>query len=409
METDRERAGESLQANEITSAYIHIPFCRRRCYYCDFPVSIIGDRSRGEESGAIAQYLKLLNQEIATFPLLLPPQPLKTVFFGGGTPSLLSVRQVERVLSALDRRFGLVGGCEISLEMDPGTFDLEQVRGLKAAGLTRVSLGGQAFQDDLLQRCGRTHRARDIFAAFEVLRQAGMTNISLDLISGLPEQTLAQWRESLEIAIALFPAHLSCYDLVLEPVTAFGKQFQPGKKPLPGDETAAQMYRLAREMLTLAGYEHYEISNYAQRGFQCLHNRVYWENRSYLGFGMGAASYVEGCRFTRSRTRKDYFAWVEGGCGVEELPTSTRDRLCETLMLGLRLAEGVSLTEVGDRFGKEVVEKMVSGLQRDRDRGWVEVQGDCLRLSDPEGFLFSNPVLAELFRIVDAIAPSAEK
>ncbi|MDY6785740.1 MAG: radical SAM family heme chaperone HemW [Cyanobacteriota bacterium] len=405
MVIDKERSRTSFRDREITSAYVHIPFCRRRCYYCDFPVSILGDRSRGENSGAIAQYLDILLQEIAAFPLLSSPKPLKTVFFGGGTPSLLSVAQVERVLGALECRFTLAGGCEVSMEMDPATFDLEQVKGLAAAGVTRVSLGGQAFQDELLQRCGRTHRARDIFEAFDALHRGEIVNISLDLISGLPEQTLAQWEESLEEAIALSPQHLSCYDLVLEPVTAFGKQFSPGEKPLPDDETAAQMYRLGSERLRSAGYEHYEISNYAQKGFQCRHNRVYWENRPYLGFGMGAASYVEGRRFARARTRKEYFAWVEGGCAVEGSVTGARDRLCETLMLGLRLAEGVSLGEMGERFGEGAVEAIVSGLER--HRAWVEVKENRLRLSDPEGFLFSNQVLAEVFRIADAIAISA--
>ncbi|MDY7014550.1 MAG: radical SAM family heme chaperone HemW [Cyanobacteriota bacterium] len=404
MEQGSDRAGANARSQEITSAYVHIPFCRRRCYYCDFPVSILGDRSRGDDSGAIAQYLDYLEREITLSPSLTSPQPLKTVFFGGGTPSLLSARQVDRVITALDRRFGVAGTCEISMEMDPGTFDFEQVRGYVEAGVTRVSLGGQAFQDDLLQRCGRTHRTGDILAAVEMLRRGRVANLSLDLISGLPEQTLTQWRESLEAAIALSPEHLSCYDLVLEPVTAFGKQFQPGEKPLPSDETAAQMYRLARERLALAGYEHYEISNYARAGFQCRHNRVYWENRPYYGFGMGAASYVAGRRFTRDRTRREYFAWVEAGYVADSPPTSARDRLCETLMLGLRLAEGVSLTEAIACFGEEVLEAIVASLQPYRELGWVEMKGDRLCLSDPEGFLFSNAVLAEVFRVADAIA-----
>jgi putative oxygen-independent coproporphyrinogen III oxidase len=382
----------------VRSAYLHIPFCRRRCYYCDFPVSVVGDKAKGSNSRAIAQYVEVLGREIAAIAASSSPQPLETVFFGGGTPSLLSVGQLEQILAALERHFGLAAGVEISLEMDPGTFDAAQVRGYVKAGVTRVSLGVQAFQDELLQRCGRMHLSRDILAAIESLRQGGVANLSLDLISGLPHQTLEQWQESLDAAIALAPNHLSCYDLVLEPVTAFGKQFQPGEKPLPEDEVAAQMYRTASQTLSRAGYDHYEISNYAQPGYQCRHNRVYWENRPYYGFGMGAASYVQQRRFTRPRTRREYFAWVEAGCAIDAPPTSSREVLLETLMLGLRLAEGVSLAEIGDRFGRETAERIERCLQPYRQSGWVAANGDRVRLTDPEGFLFSNTVLTDLFR-----------
>lgn len=379
----------------VRSAYIHIPFCRRRCYYCDFPVSVVGDNTYGDRSGAIARYVEVLCREIAATP---PGTPLETLFFGGGTPSLLSVRQLEQILAGLDRRFGFAAGIEISMEMDPGTFDISQIHGYVNAGVTRVSLGVQAFQDDLLHRCGRTHSRRDIFAAVALLHRVGVENISIDLISGLPEQTLEQWQDTLENAIALSPQHISCYDLVLEPVTAFGKQFQPGEHPLPSDEMTAQMYRSASETLTDAGYDHYEISNYARPGFQCRHNRVYWENRPYYGFGMGAASYTQQQRFTRPRTRKEYYAWVEAGCVIDCPVTSSHEALLETLMLGLRLADGVSLTEIGDRFGRATVACIESCLQSYYRSGWVEIKRDRVRLTDPEGFLFSNTVLADLFQ-----------
>ncbi len=398
------------------NAYVHIPFCRRRCYYCDFPVSVVGDKATGSTSGTIETYVEVLCQEISTTPAL--GRSLETVFFGGGTPSLLAVEQLERILDSLNQRFGIATGAEISMEMDPGTFSLQQLQGYQNAGVNRVSLGVQAFQDELLNVCGRSHSSTDIFAAVDRLRQVEIPDFSLDLISGLPHQTLAQWQESLETTVKIAPTHISCYDLVIESVTAFGRQFAPGVKPLPTDNTAAQMYKLAQQVLTSALYQHYEISNYALPGHQCRHNRVYWENRPYYGFGMGAASYVQGCRFTRPRTRREYYAWVQqlidagGVLNWEETPAN--EVLLETLMLGLRLAEGLSLSFLNNQFGENTLEKIWTGLQSYYRSGWVEVVGvegqfvelqsteklpltGQLRLSDPEGFLFSNTVLADLF------------
>ncbi len=399
-----------------SSAYIHIPFCRRRCYYCDFAISVVGDKATGSTSGTIEHYVKVLCQEIKTTPI--HRLSLETVFFGGGTPSLLAVEQLSSILDTLNQRFGIAADAEISMEIDPGTFSLEQLKGYQNAGVNRVSLGVQAFQDELLSLCGRSHKSTDIFAAIEVLRQVEIPDFSLDLISGLPHQTLDQWLASLEAAISMSPSHISCYDLTIEPVTAFGRQYAPGTKPLPTDETTAQMYRIAQQMLTGAGYQHYEISNYAIRGHQCRHNRVYWENRPYYGFGMGAASYVNGCRFTRPRTRREYYAWVQqliDAGGVLDCPEiSEADVLLETLMLGLRLAEGLSLSRLTQQFGEKTLEQIWTALQPYYRRGWVEVistDGEAvnlqdsqklpligqLRLSDPEGFLFSNTVLANLF------------
>jgi len=402
---------EAVHLQTPSSAYVHIPFCRRRCYYCDFPVSVVGDRTRGESSGTISQYVEVLCQEIAIAPVL--GQPLKTVFFGGGTPSLLSVNQVGKILSALDHRFGIWADAEISMEMDPGTFDLNLLRGYKAAGVNRVSLGVQAFQPELLQVCGRSHTESDIWAAVEMIRQVGIPSFSLDLISGLPHQTLEQWQATLETAMAIAPNHISIYDLTIEPVTAFGRYYQPGVHPLPTDEITAQMYRLSRQVLTGAGYEHYEISNYAQPGHQCRHNRVYWKNRPYYGFGMGATSYTQGQRFSRPRKTKEYYQWVEdysAAVGWLDCPQTPPDEvLLETLMLGLRLREGVSLSALAQVFGEATLTQILTCLRPFHRQGWVEIVGTNgeaipvtdtvgqLRLTDPEGFLFSNTVLATLF------------
>lgn len=378
-----------------SSAYVHIPFCRRRCFYCDFPVSVVGDRLRGETSGTISQYVEVLCHEIFTTPAF--GQPLRTIFFGGGTPSLLSTGQLQRILAALEERFGVLSGAEISMEIDPGTFDLAHIAGYRSLGVNRVSFGVQAFQEELLKVAGRSHSLVEIFAALELIRQVEIPEFSLDLISGLPHQSLDQWQDSLEKAVTIAPTHISIYDLTIEPGTAFGRYYQPGSNPLPTDETTVKMYQMAQQILTNAGYQHYEISNYAQPGHQCQHNRVYWENRPYYGFGMGAASYVEGKRFTRPRKTKEYYQWVEVGCVIDCEVTPPNEVLLDTLMLGLRLAEGVSLSNLTAEFGEAKVAEIHKCLRSHFAQGLVEVVEGRLRLSDPQGFLFSNVVLADLF------------
>lgn len=390
-----------------TAAYIHIPFCRRRCYYCDFPISVVGDRQNQAASNMMEEYVLALIEEIRLTPSV--KQPLETVFFGGGTPSLLSPQQLKQILQAIAFHFGIASDAEISMEIDPGTFDRQRITGYLDAGVNRFSLGVQSFDDELLKICGRPHTSADVMQSVNIIQQLGIENFSLDLISGLPHQTLQHCQTSLQQAVAIAPKHLSCYDLVLEPVTAFGKQYQPGETPLPNDDDTAEMYRLTQQTLTAAGYRHYEISNYARSGFQCRHNRVYWQNQPYYGLGMGAASYMAGKRFTRPRTRRAYYDWLKQGAIVDAPEISATDYLLETLMLGLRLAEGISLTQ----FDRLTVEKIWQCLQPYARRGWVKIINSSDRLekidfkdfkassriclNDPEGFLFSNTILATLF------------
>ncbi len=380
-----------------TAAYIHIPFCRRRCYYCDFPVFVVGDRQNGATSGNIQLYVEQLGREIATQTNY--QQPLETIFFGGGTPSLLTVEQLRQILESLSAKFGIASGAEISMEIDPGTFDLVQIQGYLQAGVNRVSMGVQAFQDNLLTVCGRSHTVADIYAAVELLHRGGVQNWSLDLISGLPQQTIADWENSLKSAVDLNPLHISCYDLIVEAQTPFAKQYQPGNTPLPSDENTAQMYRIAQQTLTAAGYNHYEISNYAKPEHQSRHNLTYWHNLPYYAVGMGAASNLDNRRFTRPRKTQEYYQWIADGCNWQAAAesTSAEDRFLETLMLGLRLSRGVSLRSIESEFGIGKVNSLSKCLDRYQKSGWVENVDGWLRLSDPEGLLFSNVVLTEIF------------
>jgi len=377
------------------SAYVHIPFCRRRCYYCDFPISVAGDRP---PLVWLEEYVEVLCTEITMAPV--PEKPLRTVFFGGGTPSLLPVTLLGKILETIEQHLGIAPGAEISLEIDPGTFTLEQLTAYHKLGINRVSLGVQTFTEELLTIAGRSHSLEDSKKAIELIRKSDINNFSMDLISGLPHQTLEQWKSSLQTAIKIAPHHISCYDLVLEPTTVFAKQYEPGTKPLPTDTETAKMYQLADAMLTKAGYEHYEISNYAQPGYQCQHNRVYWQNKPYYGFGMGATSYVQRQRFSRPRTRQEYYTWVDHG-GVIDCPkTSHPDLLLEILMLELRLAEGVSFAQISLEFGQETLNQICSCLKPYYERGWVEnIGSERFRLTAPQGFLFSNTILGALFEV----------
>lgn len=386
------------------SAYIHIPFCRRRCFYCDFPISVIGNQKRGETSNTISTYVRWLCQEIQATPVL--GSALTTVFFGGGTPSLLSVSQLEEILTALDRRFTVAPEAEMSMEMDPGTFDLAHLQGYLDLGVNRISLGVQAFDDDLLEQCGRFHRLADVNRAVDNMQRAQVPSWSLDLISGLPHQTLQQWQKMLDCAIAASPHHISVYDLTIEPQTPFGKQYQPGSSPLPSESTTVDMYRLAQRVLTSAGYDHYEISNYAKPGHQCRHNRTYWENRPFYGFGMGATSYTQGQRFARPRTQQSYHQWLtayqhNGILAIPPLPPI--EQLTDSLMVGLRLAEGIELIPFTKRLGTAFITMLNTRLDPYLATGQAIIENNRLRLSDPDGFLISNTVLADLFNGIEQL------
>ncbi|VXD14731.1 putative enzyme [Planktothrix serta PCC 8927] len=393
------------------SAYLHIPFCRRRCFYCDFAVSVVGDRKHGDNSTMIQDYVTVLCQEIAQELVFSDSSPLKTVFFGGGTPSLLSVDQLHRILNTVDQQLGIAQDAEISMEVDPGTFDREKLQGFLDLGVNRVSLGVQVFQDKLLQLAGRSHTVDEIFSAINIIEQVGIQNWSLDLISGLPEQTLKDWEHSLKTLLKINPNHVSIYDLIVEDKTPFSRYYTPGESPLPSEETTIQMYRLAQKLLTQAGYEHYEISNYAKPGFQCQHNLVYWKKQPYYGFGMGAASYLQGYRLTRPRKRQEYYAWVKGDYpyNIAEFVDTTHEQLLETLMLGFRLAEGINLEALSQQFGTETLHNIITLLMPFYQQGLVQFldsnqnliqpnfnQG-LIRLTDPDGFLISNQILSTVF------------
>ncbi|EDY38816.1 putative oxygen-independent coproporphyrinogen III oxidase [Cyanobium sp. PCC 7001] len=408
------------------SAYLHIPFCHRRCFYCDFPIVPLGDRAGpapGQPGAAsIDAYLALLRREIGQAP---GATPLSTVYFGGGTPSLLEPTQIGELVRDLRRQFGLAPGAEITLELDPASFDRQRLRGYLAAGVNRVSLGGQSFDDGVLQQLGRRHSGGDLREAAGWLRQAhrsgALGSWSLDLIQAVPGQTLPAWRQQLEEAIGSGAPHLSVYDLTIEPGTVFARRLEQGRLELPQDDLAADLMELTSSELAAAGYGRYEVSNHALPGHASRHNRVYWSGAGWWGFGMGATSAPWGQRQARPRTRDAYRAWLTSGAaeagageaGMAEIGVDPGMPLDERLMVGLRRREGVRLPELLRQVGWDDM-AIAAGLGRLRrqlepwmTRGLLLEEGERWRLSDPEGLALSNAVLRELWVWWDGSGSSA--
>lgn len=396
-------------------AYLHIPFCRRRCFYCDFPIKVIGDRSATQLTQTEA-YVELLLKEIdiasvTSASSTFSRQTLSTVYFGGGTPSLLAPVLVDRLLKRLDDKLGLSPDAEITLEMDPGTFDLKKLKSYQLAGVNRVSMGVQSFDQDVLNACGRAHTAQDVDRAIEHLHSAEVSNFSIDLISSLPGVSVKQWRDTLRRAVTTGSSHISVYDLQIEDKTAFGRWYKPGEFPLPSDKQAADMYIAGKETLSAAGYEHYEVSNYAKPGYRSRHNQQYWNCESVWGFGMGAASFVNNIRVTRPSTMGGYREWLSSAAAlgyeaaVTTLPGAEEGEMLDRIMLALRTADGLDLTALGEAYGVAVVEKVVAGTREFTGQGLVELRRHgCsdrsvshMRLTDPQGFLVSNDVISSIF------------
>ncbi len=399
------------------AAYLHIPFCLRRCFYCDFPVVALGDKADGSRSQGIARYLTLLTEEIASSP---PGPPLSSVYFGGGTPSLLTAEQVEGLLEALRRRFGLAPGAEITLEMDPATFDQARLQAVLRCGVNRVSLGGQSFDDAVLQALGRHHRRHHLLEAAGWLRQArqeGMVRSwSLDLIQGvpprvgepalcsLPQEGLAHWQHQLEQAIQLAPPHLSIYDLTIEPGTVFARRLERGTLELPDHDLGADVMDTTALLLGRAGYGRYEISNYAWPGHASRHNRVYWSGAGWWGFGMGATSAPDGRRLARPRTREGYADWLQHTRLTQGTSSLTRAEAPhpfpwdERVIVGMRRREGVNMRELLDELGpgSACLEALQARLAPWIEGGWLCLEGERWRLSNPAGLALSNSVLRDV-------------
>jgi oxygen-independent coproporphyrinogen-3 oxidase len=338
------------------SIYFHIPFCQNRCAYCDFTTYA------GHE-GQIAEYVQSLCHEIEMVTSISPETiRVHTIFFGGGTPSLISIPQIEKILRTLDRitDHPLNKSIEITIEVNPGTIDLNYLRELRADGVNRISLGVQSFHPGELRMLERIHDPYDVINAVSWARSACFQNINLDLIFGLPEQELEQWTRNVKSAVALEPEHLSLYALTIEKNTPFGSWASKGILPIPDPDLAADMYLWASEYLGEKGYQQYEISNWAKPGYECQHNVQYWHNLPYLGFGAGAHGYSGEYRVANCKRIGDYIyrckqppckEFPSSPATIQKIHISRIDAMQETMMTGLRLVqEGVAESDFQQRF-----------------------------------------------------------
>ena len=387
------------------SLYFSVPFCRARCGYCDF-------NSYAGLEDLIAPYSRALAKEVDLLGRLCPEAGAPggraeagTIFFGGGTPSVMPLADLERVFAAVRRSFALSPGSEITLEANPGTVDGAYLAGLRALGVNRLSLGVQSTNADELALLGRIHTAEQAVEAVRLARGAGFDNLNLDLMMGLPAQSLSGWQTTLRQALELQPDHLSCYMLSLEDGTRLNADVQAGRLPAPDPDLAADMYEWTGETLEANGFVQYEISNWA-RGIDraCQHNLTYWRNRPYLGFGAGAHGCAAATRYSNVLTPQAFIERLEQGepsvfpfspALVEQIPVSLEDAIGETLMLGMRLVEeGVSNETFEPRFGSSLRDKYGAVLKKLAAQGLVEWDGSRTRLTK-RGRLLGNVVFRE--------------
>ncbi len=383
---------------DSVSLYIHIPFCKAKCAYCDF-------NSYAGLEDLYDDYVGALVQEMAIVGGLLPLLG-RTIYLGGGTPTVLSLQQLKRVLEGCVQAFVIDEGAEISCEANPGTVDIRYLEGLRRLGVGRLSLGVQSLHDDELRLLGRLHTLAQAIEAYDIARQAGF-NVNLDLIYAFPGHTLKRWRSTLERAIALEPEHLSLYPLSLEEGTPLWEQVEKGTLQAPDDDLAAEMYLLAEELL--GGYSHYEISNWAKTGYESRHNLTYWRNEGYLGFGAGAHSYYGGRRSWNVTWPEEYIHRLKAGpaplaCHVPGQARRTRPgqsttdgeelidiplEMAETLFMGLRLSEGVEFEGFKRRFGRDLSSLYGPEIGELVALGLLKVNGRGIRLT-PRGRLLGN-------------------
>lgn len=374
--------------------YVHVPFCKTKCPYCDF------NTYQGIEN-LIEPFLPAITSEITCWGDALAHPPVKSVFFGGGTPSYLPPGDIERILVAIQSSFQVDPAAEISIEANPGDLDEAACAGILNQGVNRLSIGVQSLDNDLLNLLGRRHQASEAVEAFQSARQAGFDNVNLDLMYGLPNQSMEQWQKTLSSLIELTPEHISLYALTIEEGTPMHRWAAEGKIPEPDSDLAADMYQHAREVLAEAGYHHYEISNWSLPDRACEHNLVYWENGPYLGVGPGAHSRLGDYRFWTVLSPRDYntkaATWADSGSrpladlvetALQGIPTlggwehlSLETTCSETMFLGLRLLDGLNLSEASAIAGTDLAKKFQTPIQECLNLGLLEQDGDCLKLT----------------------------
>jgi len=381
------------------SLYLHIPFCRIKCSYCAFNTYINLDN-------LIEPFVKALIREIQIVGESQPEQLLHTIYIGGGTPSLLSVEQISQILSAINRYFRLTADAEISMESNPADLTPEYVKLVRSLGVNRLSIGMQSANEAELELFARRHDLQAVIRAVDAARRGGFDNLNLDLIYGIPNQTLANWEKSLEVLLNLEPEHVSLYALGLEDGTSLKNWVDNGKVPSPDDDLAADMYDMATDMLGSAGLDQYEISNWAKAGLECRHNLQYWRNLPYPGVGPGAHGYANGVRYSTILSPHRYIKAMTESKQTFDFPRTPatdqatvvdRDNeIAETLIMGLRLTqEGIDRVTFKRRFGEDLLDIHPDVIQRYRSHGLLYVDDQVVKITQ-QGRLLSNMIFRDL-------------
>jgi len=382
---------------ETISLYIHIPLCVKKCAYCDF-ASFAGRMGQRE------RYVQAVCREIRAQAAFFGHRRIATVFFGGGTPTLLAGAQVQEIMDTVGECFDVLPDAEISMEGNPGTLSMANLHAYRMAGVNRLSLGVQSMDDALLAAIGRIHTAGEVEQAVRMAREAGFENINLDLMYGLPGQSAMQWKETLQRAIDLGPEHLSCYSLILEEGTPLYDSVNAGTcAPLPDEDAMEQMDALTMKLTRENGYAQYEVSNFAKPGRACRHNIVYWECLPYLGVGLNAHSDMDGRRFYNPQSWEDYLAMAESDA-IErgrEGNSSAHERMFERMMMGLRQTRGVDAARFARDFGKEIEAVWPETIAQMKRGNLMSIDQERIFLTG-RGMQVMNGVLVSLMEEMDS-------
>lgn len=366
--------------------YIHIPFCKQKCLYCDFNSYVCNDAQVDSYIDALLKEIKMYNSEHQL--------KYKTVYIGGGTPTFINYRHIGAIMKELEPR--IMNGAEISMECNPGTVNGESLKAYRGMGINRLSIGLQAWQPELQKKLGRIHDTRQFLDNFEEAKKAGFENISLDLMFALPDQSLDMWLETVQNATELDIKHLSCYSLKIEEGTPLNKMYEENKLNLPDDELDREMYHRAVQLLAEKGFRQYEISNFAVPGYECRHNLIYWHNEEYLGVGAGSHSKLDNIRFNNYKSLDTYIHMIgEGTYPIEERITiNKKEDMWETIILELRLNEGLDIEGFNNRYSVNFMKLYKEALEKVAGQGLAVIESGRLRLTEL-GMDLSNSVFIE--------------
>lgn len=365
--------------------YIHIPFCVKKCAYCDFLSGPSTPESR-------SKYVSLLCEEIRAAKEKAADYEVSTIFFGGGTPSILEGDQVAQIMDAVKESFSVRNDAEITLEMNPGTVTEEKLGVYKKAGINRLSIGLQSVHNEELKMLGRIHTYEEFLESYQMARTIGFDNVNVDLISAIPGQNVESWEETLKTVIALEPEHISAYSLIIEPGTLFYEKYDENSDELPSEEEEREIYWRTRQIMEEAGYHRYEISNYAKCGLECEHNKGYWKRTPYLGFGIGAATLFEESRYSNPECVEQWKEAFEQKFSGENL--TAEERMEEFMFLGLRMMQGISKLEFKAQFQCEIEEIYGSQIEKLVNLELIEETAEQIWLTE-KGIDVSNAVFVE--------------